>query len=155
MSSMSRGKWTIIGLVAIVVAFGAGYLTAHLPARQAMSVLEASVGAAEAETQKNQAALQQAQLVLGMADLLGRLGEIFIDVNDNNFGIAADKVTPFFDGLTSYLEKSPSLSESKLQALKSISARRDEIVTDLARANPQVRKKVGEMFSLLHAQLGD
>ena len=154
MSSMSSGKWTIIGLVAIVVAFGAGYLTAHLPARQGMSVLEASVGAAEAETQKTQAALQQAQLVLGMADLLGRLGEIFIDVNDNNFGIAADKVTPF-DGLTSYLEKSPSLSESKLQALKSISARRDEIVTDLARANPQVRKKVGEMFSLLHAQLGD
>ncbi len=152
---MSSGKWTIIALVALVVAFGGGYLTAYLPARQATSALTAAVDAAEAETQETQAALQQAQLELGMAELLGKLGQIFIDVNDNNFGIAADKVTPFFDGLATYLEASPSLPESKLRALRGISARRDEIVTDLARANPQVRKKVGEMFSLLHSQLSD
>ncbi len=150
---MSSGKWIIIALVAIVVAFGSGYLTAYLPARQATSALTAAVEAAEAETQKTQAVLQQARLELGMAELLGKLGQIFIDVNNNNFGIAANKVTPFFDGLATYLEASPSLPESKLQVLRDISARRDEIVTDLARANPQVRKKVGEMFSLLHAQL--
>jgi hypothetical protein len=152
---MSSGKWAMIALVAIVVAFGAGYLTAHFPARQATRALESEVEAAEAETQETQAALQQAQLELGMAELLGKLGQIFIDVNNNNFGIAADKVTPFFDGLTTYLDASPSLSESKLQALRAISARRDEIVTDLARANPQVREKVGEMFLLLHSQLSD
>lgn len=150
---MSSGKWTIIALVAVVVAFGSGYLTAYLPARQATNALTAAVAAAEAETQKTQAALQKAQLELGMAELLGKLGQIFVDVNDNNFGIAADKVTPFFDGLATYLEASPSLPESKLEALRGISARRDEIVTDLARANPQVRKKVGEMFLLLHSQL--
>ena len=64
-------------------------------ARQATSALTAAVDAAEAETQKTQASLQKAQLELGMAELLGKLGQIFIDVNDNNFGIAADKVTPF------------------------------------------------------------
>jgi len=152
---MSSGKWTIIALVAIVVAFGSGYLTAYLPARQATSALTAAVDAAEAETQKTQTALQKARLELGMAELLGKLGQIFIDVNDNNFGMAADKVTPFFDGLAMYLEATPSLPESKLRVLRDISARRDEIVTDLARANPQVRKKVGEMFSLLHSQLID
>ena len=150
---MSSGKWAIVALVAIVVAFGGGYLSAHFPARQATSALTAAVEAAEAETQKTQAVLQQARLELGMAELLGKLGQIFIDVNNNNFGIAADKVTPFFDGLATYLAASPSLRESKLQALRDISARRDEIVTDLARANPQVRKKVGEMFLLLHSEL--
>ncbi len=45
---MSSGKWILTGLIAVFVAFGGGYLTAWLPARQTVSELEASVAAAEA-----------------------------------------------------------------------------------------------------------
>lgn len=151
---MSSGKWTLTGLIAVFVAFGGGYLTAWLPARQTVSELEASVAAAEAESQQTKVQLQQAQLEVGLATLLGQLGEVYIDINANNFGMAAEKVTPFFDGLSALLESDPALTEPQLQAFRSILSRRDEIVTDLARANSQVRQKVGEMFSHFQAQLG-
>ena len=151
---MSSGKWILTGLIAIFVAFGGGYLTAWLPARQTASELEASAAAAEAESQQTKVQLQKAQLEVGLATLLGQLGEVYVDINANNFGMAAEKVTPFFDGLSALLESDPALTEPQLQALRSILSRRDEIVTDLARANPQVRQKVGEMFSHFQAQLG-
>jgi hypothetical protein len=151
---MSSGKWTLAGVIAVLVAFGGGYLTAWLPARQTVSELEASVTAAEAESQRTKGELQQAQLEVGLANLFGQLGEVYVDINANNFGMAAEKVTPFFDGLSALLESDPALTQPQLQALRGILSRRDEIVTDLARANPQVRQKVGEMFSHFQAQLG-
>ncbi len=151
---MSSGKWILAGLLALFVAFGGGYLTAWLPARQTVSELEASVTAAEAESQQTKVELQRAQLEVGLANLFGQLGEVYVDINANNFGMAAEKVTPFFDGLSALLESDPALTELQLQALRSILSRRDEIVTDLARANPQVRQKVGEMFSHFQALLG-
>jgi len=151
---MSSGKWTMAGLAAIVVAFGGGYLASFLPARQTLSELEASVAVAEAESQRAEMELQQAQLEVEKAALLGQLGRVYIDLNANNYGMAAEKVTPFFDGLSDFLESDPSLTDAQLQALRGILTRRDEIVTDLAQANPQVRQKVGEMFARLHDQLG-
>jgi hypothetical protein len=152
---MSSGKWTLAGLIAIVLAFGGGYLTAYLPARQTLGDMEASVTAAEAETQQVKTQLQEARLEVQKAALLGKLGQVYIDINANNYGMAAEKVTPFFDGLAAFLETEPALAESQLQALRGILARRDEIVTDLAQANPQVRQKAGQMFSSLQAQLVD
>ena len=151
---MSSAKWTLTGLIAVLVAFGGGYLTAWLPGRQAVSDLEASLAAVEDETQLTKDKLQQAQLEVGLAVLLGKLGQVYVDINANNFGMATEKVTPFFDGLAALLESDPALTEPQLRALRGILSRRDEIVTDLARANPQVRQKVGEMFSLFQAQLG-
>ncbi|HEX9724057.1 MAG TPA: hypothetical protein VGC53_07215 [Vicinamibacteria bacterium] len=152
---MSRDKWILTGLIAVLVAFGGGYLASWLPARQTISELEASVEAAEAESEQTKAELQRAQLEVSLATLLGQLGQVYVDINANNFGMAAEKVTPFFNGLSALLESDPALSEPRLQALRGISSRRDEIVTDLAQANPQVRQKVGEMFSRLRAQLGN
>ena len=152
---MSSGKWVLTGLIAILVAFGGGYLVSWLPARQTIGELESAVGTAKEETEQTKAELQQAQLQIELARLLGQLGQVYIDINANNFGMAAEKVTPFFNGLSTLLESDPALDETRLQALRGVLARRDEIVTDLAQANPQVRQKVGEMFSRLRTQLGD
>ena len=151
---MSSGRQTLGILIAVVVAFGFGYLTAWLPAGQRIRDLEGSVAAAEAQTEETQAALERSQLQVSVAALLGQLGEVYVDVNANNFGVAAEKVTPFFDGLSSLLESDPALGASRAQALRDILSRRDEIVSDLAQANPEVRRKVGQMFTRLQAQLG-
>lgn len=151
---MSSGKLVLAGLIAVGLGFGGGYLMAWLPARQAISELEASVSAAEAAREQTEAELQRAQLEVALATLLGELGGVYVDINANNFGVAAEKISPFFDGLSDLLESEPALADTQLQALRSILSRRDEIVADLAQANPQVRQKVGEMFSRLQAQIG-
>jgi hypothetical protein len=151
--STSTGKSILTLVIAVVIAFGAGYLTAYLAARQNASNLESSVADAESATQQAREELREANLKLEMADLSGKLGLVYIDVNQNNFGMAADKVTPFFDGLAGFLESQPGLPDQQIQGLREVLARRDEIVSDLARANPDVRDKIGEVFSFLHAQL--
>lgn len=152
---MSSSKWTLWGVVAFLVAFGGGYLIAWLPARQSIHELEASVAAADAQVQETQRELEVAQLEAALANLLGQLGEVYVDINSNNFGVASEKVTPFFDGLSELLDSDPALAEPQLQALRGILSRRDEVVADLAQANPQVRQKVGQMFARLQAQLAN
>lgn len=150
---MSSSKRTLWGLIVVLAAFGLGYLASWLPARQRVGELESSLAAVEAENQESTLALQRAQLEVGLASLLGQLGEVYVDINANNFGVAAEKVTPFFDGLSRLLESDPDLTQPQLQTLRGILSRRDEIVADLAQANPQVRQKVGQMFTRLQAQL--
>ncbi|HXI13763.1 MAG TPA: hypothetical protein VNM92_14130 [Thermoanaerobaculia bacterium] len=82
-----------------------------------------------------------------MARLHGRLGEVLHETNANNFGVAAENATAYFDGLCSAVNSTqlPAGSERRV-VLEGILARRDEISADLARADQGVKAKLAELY---------
>jgi hypothetical protein len=76
-----------------------------------------------------------------LATLQVKLGQAYIAANEKNFGIAMENMTPFFADL-SELRTAPGLSEAQRKTLEGVLARRDELVSDLATANPDVKAKL-------------
>lgn len=139
-------KHLLIG-VAAAVAVVAVFLAGYLPGRS-------RAGAAAAETQRvterlrdTQSTLARTQFDLRIARLRGSLGEVLHEANTNNFGVAAERATTFFDGLREAVN-SPHLAPAgeRRQILEAVLARRDEISADLARADPAVKGKLTEIY---------
>ncbi len=139
-------KRLIIGLAVaagIVLIFLAGYLPGSSRARRAAEESrQASQRLGEA-----QALLAKTQFDLEVARLRGRLGEVLHETNANNFGVAAENATAYFDGLRSVVN-SPQLpaGSEKRVVLEGILARRDEISADLARADQGVKTKLADLY---------
>jgi hypothetical protein len=136
----------LIGLAAaagIVLVFVAGYLPGSSRARRAAEESrQTSQRLGEA-----QATLAKTQFDLEVARLRGRLGEVLHVTNANNFGVAAENATAYFDGLRSAVNSTqlPAGSERRV-LLEGILARRDEISADLARADQGVKAKLAELY---------
>jgi len=130
-------------VVGIVLVFLAGYLPASARAKRAGEQAQLNAGqAADA-----QAALAQTRFDLEVARLRGRLGELLHETNANNFGVAGERASAFFDGLRAAVA-SPHLAagSERRTLLEAMLARRDEISADLARADPAVKGKLTEMY---------
>ncbi len=139
-------KRLIIGLAVaagIVLIFVAGYLPGSSRARRAA---EESRQASQS-LGETQATLAKTQLDLEVARLRGRLGEVLHAANANNFGVAAENATAYFDGLRSAVNSTqlPAGSERRV-VLETILARRDEISADLARADHGVKAKLSDLY---------
>ncbi len=127
---MSKPRKFLLVVLALVAAFLAGYVPATMDARAARA-------AQVAATQK-----------LVLAEVQVRLGMVSYELNRDNFGFAAQLATQFFDGVQAAVN-APATG-SVADALRTILARRDEITSDLAQANPGVKAKVAEMFAGLY-----
>lgn len=127
---MSKPRKFLIGVIALVAAFLAGYVPATLDAR-----------AARAERAE---AVQKFVL----AELQVRLGMMIYELNRDNYGFAAQLATEFFDGVQAAVAGPGGTAVA--DALRTTLARRDEITTDLAQANSGVKAKVAEMFAGLY-----
>ena len=141
---MGKRSVVLAVLAGVVVAFIAGYIPGWLQARRfAQASEECARKSAEV-----QATLAKTQLDLEVARLRGRLGDVLHETNANNFGLAAQQATAFFNALQT-AAASPQLAAGSARRgiLEAILARRDEINADLARADQGVKAKLAEMYA--------
>ena len=116
-----------IGALALLGAFSLGYVPASLSARAAR---------AEQDRLTHKLALATIQVQLGMMSY---------EVNRDNYGLAAQLATPFFDGVRSAI--AGPADQNVTQSLQAVLARRDEITSDLAKANAGVKPKIAELYA--------
>jgi hypothetical protein len=138
-------KRLILGLViaaGIVLVFLAGFIPGSSRARRAAEESRES-GRRLGEAQ---ATLAKTQHDLEVARLRGRLGETLHEANANNYSVAAERATVFFDGLRTAVNSPQLAAGPRREILSAALARRDEISADLARADPAVKGKLAEMY---------
>ena len=82
---------------------------------------------------------------LKMADLRGRIGMSSYEANRNNYANAAQFSSEFFNQVAEIINTEGD--DSVKQRLQSILARRDEITTNLAQADPSVKDKLAQMYA--------
>lgn len=134
---------TLAHVIAVGIIFLAGYLPGSSRARRASE--ESRQAAQRLEETENE--LAKTRFDLDVARLRGSLGEVLHQANANNFGVAAERATRFFDELRAAVN-SPQLppATERRGVLEGILARRDEISADLARADPAVKAKLAERY---------
>jgi len=144
---MSAIKKILGALVLLAVSFGAGYLYGVLP-------LGRELGSSRADLEAARTELQKAAKRLALQSLGAQLGRVYFELQQNNFGVASEKVTPVFDSVQELLKSSPPLEERERAALQEILASRDQIVAELAKPSPEIKKRVGELYTGVLALLG-
>jgi hypothetical protein len=116
-----------VGAAIVIVAFLLGYIPSCVSARSA-------------EQQK-----AQLEHRVRLADLRDKIGMASYEVNRNNYANATEFCGSFFDGLAKLLGE--SRDEALKQKLQPMLARRDEITTNLAQADPIVKEKLAQMYA--------
>lgn len=141
---MSKRSIVLAVVAGVIVMFLAGYIPGWLQTRRATQATEECAR----HLTEVQATLAKTQLDLEVARLRGRLGDVLHQTNANNFGLAAQQATAFFNSLQT-TAASPQLAAGSPRrgVLEAILARRDEINADLARADQGVKAKLAEMYA--------
>ena len=80
-----------------------------------------------------------------LGDLRDKIGMASYEVNRNNYASAAEFAGLFFDGLLNLTGE--ARDEAFKQKLQPLLARRDEITTNLAQADPVVKEKLAQMYA--------
>lgn len=124
---LSNSKKLVVGAGVLIFVFLLGLIPSCIGARNAQ----------ERNT--------QLEHKLRLADLHIRLGMTSYEANRNNYANAAQTSTEFFNGLKETINTTGD--EGLKQKLQAISARRDEITTNLAQADPGVKEKLAQMFA--------
>jgi hypothetical protein len=125
--AISTPKKLGIGALALLGAFLVGYVPASLSARAARA--------------------EQNRLTheLALATLQVQLARMSYEVSRDNYGLAAQLATRFFDGVPAVIAGAPD--QAVTPPLQAALARRDEITSDLAQANPEVKDKIAELYA--------
>jgi len=143
MDSPRRRSVVLAVIAGVVVMLLAGYIPGWMQARRASQASEACAR----QQAELQATLAKTELNLEVARLRGRLGDVLHQANANNFGLAAQQATAFFDALQAAAASAQIAAGSERRGvLEAILARRDEISADLARADQGVKAKLAEMY---------
>jgi len=82
---------------------------------------------------------------LTLASLQVQLGMMSYEANRGNYGLAAQLATPFFDGVRSAMAN--PADQGVTDWLEAFLARRDEITSDLAQGNADVKAKIAERYA--------
>ena len=129
-------KVFLLVILLLVAAFLGGYIPQALELRRV------------AET------LQRTELDLRLANLHRRLGTASHEVQRNNFASATVAARDFFDGCAALAQSGALASEPRTQiAIASYAGQRDEIMTPLAVADPQVRERLAGMYLVMDGVL--
>ncbi|HZN11015.1 MAG TPA: hypothetical protein VFC61_05020 [Blastocatellia bacterium] len=125
-SGLPTWQRLLLGGAALLAAFLLGYVPGALEARAA----------------------RRLEPRLQLAQSLGQLGMVSYEANRNNFANAAQVSTGFFEDLRGLAGRT---EDAKLTAqLQALLARRDEVTTNLAQADPAVKEKVAQMYADLY-----
>jgi len=116
-----------IAAAVLIAVFLLGYIPAQKSARRAQ--------------QQN----VQLENSLRLAELRGQLGMASYEANRNNYASAAQFSTDFFNGLQTAVNNTDD--QMLRQKLQSALERRDEIIANLAEANPAVKEKLSQMYA--------
>lgn len=145
----------LVAVLLLGVAFAAGYLYGTIPASRQAADAQATLEAAKVETARAADEIRATASKLKLADLGAKLGRIYAEVQQQNFGVANEKATPFFNGLQELLNSSPELEASERAALREVLARRDEVISELAKASPEIKNKMAQLYLKYLSILGN
>jgi hypothetical protein len=120
-------KKIVIAAGALIAAFLIGYVPSCMSARNA---------------EEGKARLERR---LKLTDLRGRIGMASYEANRNNYANAAAFSSEFFNLLAETVNA--STDDALRQRLQPLLARRDEITTNLAQADPSVKDKLAQMYA--------
>lgn len=138
-------KRLLIG-IGVALAVVAIFLAGYLPARSRARAAAAENTRVTERLRETEAELARTRFDLQVARLRGSLGEVLHEANANNYGVAAERATAFFDGLRDAAGSAQLAPGERRQIVESVLARRDEISADLARADAAVKGKLTEMY---------
>lgn len=126
---MDRNRWIGLAVLAVIVAFLAGFL----PQWNRANGLDDELATARQE--------------LRMARLEGRIGAALTESLRSNYERARQLMTEAFSEMERELDSGRITDPSQQQALRQILAQRDEIVTLLARAEPEAQQRLMLLFT--------
>jgi hypothetical protein len=135
---MTRNQWIGAGVAAIVVAFLIGFFISWSQARS----LDRQLGETRTE-------LEATAFELEMYQLQGRLGAALAEAQRSNYERARQLMTQVFAGLQASLERIQD--PERRQVVERILAQRDEIVTQLSRAEPESRERLVLLYTQMFA----
>jgi hypothetical protein len=131
------GKRVLLVLLLLIAAFLGGYVPATWRARNA------------------ETALDKTQFELRLANLHRVLGVAAGEALRNNYASAGGSARVFFDGCTALTQSNAFANEPRTQvAFSSYAAQRNEIMVQLADANPQVKERLASMYLTMDGVLG-
>ena len=131
-------KRVLVWVAVVVAAYVAGYSTRYLESSGLQEELQRLQQSSRAEI----GGLQQQ---LRLSRLHGQMGLLILEVEQSNFGKARVLSTRFFEDLLRELREMPE-GEGR-QRLEELRKRRDDITADLAVSNPEVAKKLRQIYS--------
>jgi hypothetical protein len=138
-------KQLLIWVVVVAASYVGGYATRYVETRG----LREELNDVE-RTSKSQ--VSQLQQQLQVSRLHGELGLLILEVEQSNFGKARQFSTRFFEDLLAVLRE--TREEASRPSLEAIRQRRDEITADLAQSNPEVGKKLRQIYGELVVSSG-
>jgi len=130
-----------IKLIVLGAVFLAGYIPMYLKNRAQRQSSEQALLACEARITDSQDQLRVSRLV-------GTLGLVLVEVEQNNFGKAKELSTRFFDDLRQ--AEASARSKETRERLRLMLNRRDEITSDLTALSAAVASKIRSLYVELH-----
>jgi len=125
----SSAKLFFLVVLLLAAAFLGGYIPATMRARDLETTLHAT----------------RRDLIL--ADLHRRIGVAAEEAQRNNFASAAAAARAFFDGCGGLAQTEPFTNQPRTRnAIVGYAAQRDEIMSQLAAADPAVKERLASLF---------
>jgi hypothetical protein len=135
---MNRNQWIGVGVGAVVAAFLIGMLVFWPRAR----ALDRQLGESRTE-------LEATNHELEMYRLQGRLGAALAEAQRSNYERSRQLMTQVFSGLQANLDR--MTDPERRQAAELILSQRDEIITQLSRAEPESQQRLMLLYTRLFA----
>lgn len=137
---LSGKTYSIIVVILMLAAFLGGLIPMYLNNRELM----AQLNAAQTETRNAQASADAVRQQLREAELQNTLGLILVEVEQNNFGLAKERATKFFDELRQAMATAPG--DKARERLAAVLKHRDEVTADLTSLNPETASKLRTLY---------
>ena len=136
--ALKQMKRVLLEVVLIVTAFCAGYVSCQLRAGDTLR-------SCQEDNQRLQSRLQDIETEFRVATLNTELGMILVEVEENNFGLARQRSTRFFDRLRDTI---PVLQDPvQVDRLRALLSQRDEVNADLITANQETAAKLRMLYA--------
>jgi hypothetical protein len=132
-TGLRRWQWLVI-IFAILLA--AAFLVGYVPQVQKANRVAAELKAARDSQEQLAAQLQ-------IDNIQNQFSRAYVETNQNNFGLASQNATRGFDLIAS---ASNILSPSIKTALQEIAGQRGSVLSELAKADPNVRNKLAAIL---------
>lgn len=140
-------------LILVLLCLAVGFIGGFWPMYEQRSALSARVAELERERDQVRADLATAQATLRQAELLGRALALRDLVMGQNFGLAQQQATPFFDAVRdAAIAATPGSPQAA--ALAAVQGLRDTLVASLSTADARSLSITREIEERLRGALG-
>lgn len=132
-------------LIALIVAFGLGYIPQYMKVQQITAEFDQS----RVQLEERIAEIDGRNSVL---TLHGQLGMLLLEIENQNYGSARERSTLWFDRLRDVISNSPD--EVTANALNPIMGQRDQMTALLTEAKPEALAMARDMYRSVAAVAG-